>query len=284
MTTMTMAIFVAATLLAVLSMCNVALAFGAVDMPHPFGYNRDGMDEYVLRDCLEAGDLSFLGDAETVRAIYEMRSGPYDGTLLQTQVVVTVPDTSESAPITEWGPPIDLGTGMPNHGAVMFSLGDGPVQDGTFIAEMWVPSNFTEPLPLIVNTPPMQSPYSYRTYREVMRKVATYGFIMIVSAEKNSRHWKSEVKIGDRGIQLKQFVEHQNEMPESLLYGKWNGKAGVWGMSMVRGPPMCRARHVNRLRVGVSVCEHITMHSATTGYMIAYMHESCARSRRRPGH
>ena len=235
-----MAIFVAATLFAVLSMCNIALAFGAVDMPHPFGYNRDGMDEYVLRDCLEAGDLSFLGDAESVRAIYEMRSGPYDGTLLQTQAVVTVPDTSESAPITEWGPPIDLGTGMPNHGAVMFSFGDGPVQDGTFIAEMWVPSNFTEPLPLIVNTPPMQSPYSYRTYREVMRKVATYGFIMIVSAEKNSRHWKSEVKIGDRGIQLKQFVEHQNEMPESLLYGKWNGKAGVWGMSMVRGPPMCR--------------------------------------------
>ena len=75
------------------------------------------------------------------------------------------------------------------------------------------------------------------------------------------------MKIGDRGIQLKQFVEHQNEMPESLLYGKWNGKAGVWGMSMVRGPPMCR--HVNGLCVCVSVCEHITMHSVASGYMYA---------------
>lgn len=44
----------------------------------------------------------------------------------------------------------------------------------------------------------------------------------------------SEVKIGDRGIVLKRFIEAQNLDPESLLYQKYSGKAGVWGMSMVR--------------------------------------------------
>ena len=81
----------------------------AAPMPHPFGHKRDDMDVHALRSCLEAGDLSFLGDAETVRSIYEMRSGPYDGDLLQTQAVVTVPDTARSAPILEWLPPIDRG-------------------------------------------------------------------------------------------------------------------------------------------------------------------------------
>ena len=85
----------------------------AAPMPHPFGHKRDDMDVHALRSCLEAGDLSFLGDAETVRSIYEMRSGPYDGDLLQTQAVVTVPDTARSAPILEWLPPIDRGTGVP---------------------------------------------------------------------------------------------------------------------------------------------------------------------------
>lgn len=81
----------------------------------------------------------------------------------------------------------------------------------------------------------MQSPYSFRTYREVNRKVASYGYITIVSAEENSRRgWMSEVKIGDRGIVLKRFIEAQNLDPESLLYQKYSGKAGVWGMSMVR--------------------------------------------------
>ena len=121
-------------------------------MPHPFGHKRDDMDVHALRSCLEAGDLSFLGDAETVRSIYEMRSGPYDGDLLQTQAVVTVPDTARSAPILEWLPPIDRGTGVPNHAAGL-TFGPEPVQDGTFIAEIWVPSNITEPLPVRARVP-----------------------------------------------------------------------------------------------------------------------------------
>lgn len=119
--------------------------------------------------------------------------------------------------------------------SILSLFGYRPIKEGCFTAEMFLPRNITEPLPLIVNTPPMQSPYSFRTYREVNRKVASYGFMTIVSAEENSRRgWMSEVKIGNRGIQLKQFIEAQNEKPESLLYQKYSGKAGVWGMSMVR--------------------------------------------------
>lgn len=203
--------------------------------------NREYMDERVFAECLGEENLKALGDAD-IRYTLDARSGPYMDDIIQTTVKVCVPDPADSPAIKYWTAPFDLGTGAPNYGSIFDLFGYRPIKEGCFTAEMFLPRNITEPLPLIVNTPPMQSPYSFRTYREVNRKVASYGFMTIVSAEDNSRRgWMSEVKIGNRGIQLKQFIEAQNEKPDSLLYQKYSGRAGVWGMSMGGGAALYAA-------------------------------------------
>ena len=205
-------------------------------------FDRSAVDDEVLAECLSFGDLSVLTSTDA-RDPIAVRHGPYMDTMLQTTAVVTVPDTSKSKPITEWPPRLDdLGSSSPDHSLAYYrgGPGPGPVLDGDFIAELFVPANITTPLPLIVTTPPAQSPWTFRTYRDMVRRVASQGFIAIVSAEPNSRKgWRSEKTIGDRGIDLLRYIEHQNEMPDSLLYKKYNGKAGVWGLSMGGGAAMC---------------------------------------------
>ena len=210
-----------------------------VSFPRPF--ERSVVDDEVLAECLSLGDLSVL-DSTAAREPIAWRSGPYAGYLLQTTAAVTVPDTSKSRPITRWTRPLDRGAGFLPDTSLRYlrgGPGPGPITRGTFTAELFVPAEIIEPLPLIVTTPPAQSPYDFRTYRDMVRRVASYGFIVIVSAEPNSRKgWRSEKKLGDRGIDLLRYIEHQNEMPDSLLYKKYNGKAGVWGISMGGGAAM----------------------------------------------
>ena len=204
-------------------------------------FDRSAVDDEVLAECLSLGDLSVLTSTDA-REPMVVGEGPYMDTILQTTAVVTVPDTSTSRPITEWPRQLDyLGVAQPDHSPAYYrgGPGPGPVLDGDFIAELFVPANITTPLPLIVTTPPAQSPWTFRSYRDISRRVASYGFIVIVSAEPNSRKgWRSEKKIGDRGIDLLRYIEYQNRMPDSLLYKKYNGKAGVWGISMGGGGAM----------------------------------------------
>ena len=71
----------------------------------------------------------------------------------------------------------------------------------------------------------------------VLEYFASHGFITITTTEAPSRDWNdfAEIKIGDRVLDLLRFVESQSATEGSWLHGKYNGFAGVYGVSMGGG-------------------------------------------------
>ena len=138
-----------------------------------------------------------------------------------------------------------------------------------FPRELMTAENSDVQLPVIVLAPPLQvaaefiaALFTIDFFEFVLEYFASHGYITITTTEVSSREWNdfAEIKIGHRVIDLLKFVESQSNTEGSWLYGKYNGYAGVYGVSMGGGAglygkhvsPMCANQSCSS-RVNVTV-------------------------------